>query len=274
MPGHAKLIQQKTCRHGVMAFLRADQYIGKALELYGEYSEAEVELFAKLLSAGQTVVEVGANIGAHTIPLAAMVGATGLVVAFEPQSVIFQILCANVVLNETFNVRTINAGSGVTQGNLKIPYIDYRDAGFNFGGVSLVDVTQGYDVPIIPLDTLEFASLQLLKIDVEGMEIEVLQGAKNQIARHRPFLYVENDRPLLSAALISVLEGMGYELWWHFPLMFSRHNFAQNATNIFPDVISVNLIGVPEERKFSMVGFKPVTGPEDRWQNYFAPNPG
>jgi hypothetical protein len=56
--------------------------------------------------------------------------------------------------------------------------------------------------------------------------------------------------------------------------MFSRNNFAQNATNIFPDVISVNLIGVPEERKFSMVGFKPVTGPEDRWQNYFAPNPG
>jgi FkbM family methyltransferase len=247
-----------------MAFLRADQFIGKALELYGEYSEQEVELFAKLLAAGQTVVEVGANIGAHTIPLARLVGPAGLVLAFEPQSVIFQILCANVVLNETFNVRTINAGSGSTQGNLKIPYIDYRNSGFNFGGVSMVDVAQGYDVPITPLDALELASLQLLKIDVEGMEIEVLLGAKSQIARHRPFLYVENDRPHLSAALITLIEEMGYELWWHFPQMFSE-------TNIFDNMISINLLGVPSELNLPVTGFRKVTGPDDTWRNYFAP---
>jgi len=265
------LIQQQKCRHGTMAFLRADQYIGKALALYGEYSEPEVELFAKLLGHGQTVVEVGANIGAHTIPLARLVGPTGLVVAFEPQGVIFQILCTNVVLNETFNVRTINAGSGSAPGNLKMPIIDYHNPGFNFGGVSLVDVTQGYDVPVIPLDALELVSLQLLKIDVEGMEIEVLLGAKNQIARHRPFLYVENDRPHLSVALISLMEEMGYELWWHFPRMFNENNFAETATNIFGNTISINVIGVPKELKLPVSGFQKVAGPEDTWRNYFAP---
>jgi FkbM family methyltransferase len=273
MPETSSLIQQKQCRHGMMAFLRADQFIGKALELYGEYSEPEVELFAKLLSPGQTVVEVGANIGAHTVPLARLVGPTGLVVAFEPQSVIFQILCANVVLNETFNVRTLNAGSGATPGNLKIPFIDYQNAGFNFGGVSLVDVAQGYDVPIIPLDALELPSLQLLKIDVEGMEIEGLLGAKNKIAKHRPFLYVENDRPHLSAALISLMDGMGYELCWHFPQMFSENNFQKNAENIFGNMISINLIGVPKELNLPVTGFHKVTGTEDIWQNYFVPSP-
>jgi len=250
----------------MMTFLRTDKYVGMSLDLYGEYCEAEIEVFSQILSAGQTVVEVGANIGAHTIPLAQLVGPTGKVFAFEPQSIIFQILCANVVQNEVFNVRTIHAGSGSIRGNLKVPYINYQCAGSNFGGVSLVDVAQGYDVQITPLDEFELPDLRLLKIDVEGMEVEVLQGAQNQIARHRPVLYVENDRPDRSVELISLIDAMGYDLWWHFARLFNQNNFAQNANNIFDDVTSINLICVPKEEKHSITGFRKVIGPEDWWE--------
>ena len=77
-----------------MLFLPSDLYVGRSLELYGESSEFEGELFAQLCRPGQIVVEVGAHIGSHTIHLAKLVGPAGTVYAFEPQRIIFQIMCA------------------------------------------------------------------------------------------------------------------------------------------------------------------------------------
>lgn len=83
-------VELKECRHGRMAFLRRDQYVGRSLALYGEFSQFETELFAQFIRPGMAVVEVGANIGAHTVSLAQMVGPHGAVFALEPQRVIFQ----------------------------------------------------------------------------------------------------------------------------------------------------------------------------------------
>lgn len=59
--------QLADCRYGKMLFNRNDRYIGKSLSLYGEYSQAEIELFRQILKPGSLVVEVGANIGTHTL---------------------------------------------------------------------------------------------------------------------------------------------------------------------------------------------------------------
>jgi hypothetical protein len=86
-----------------MLFLRTDKYIGASLDLYGEYSHRESELFAQLVAQGQIVIEVGTNSGAHTVPLARLVGETGQVLAFEPQRGVHELLCGNPALNELFN---------------------------------------------------------------------------------------------------------------------------------------------------------------------------
>ena len=83
-------------RYGRMWALRGDAYITRCLEAYGEYCEAEADLFRSLIAPGMTVVEVGANIGAHTIMLARAC-APGPLIAFEPQHRAFQLLCANLV---------------------------------------------------------------------------------------------------------------------------------------------------------------------------------
>jgi len=72
-----------------MIYNKNDMYVGKSLELYGEFSEGEVDLFRQLVHQGDTVLEIGANLGAHTLVLAQLAGEGGCVYAFEPQRLVF-----------------------------------------------------------------------------------------------------------------------------------------------------------------------------------------
>ena len=253
------------CRYGKMLFLTRDSYIGRSLEVYGEYSESESTVFRQIVGAGHVVAEVGANIGAHTVQLAKLAGATGAVHAFEPQRIIFQLLCANLALNELRNVYAYQMAAGQTPGVLKTLPLDY-DAVNNFGGLSLIGAERGEDVPVITLDSRALPSLRLLKIDVEGMEANVLLGAQQTIARHRPFLYVENDRKANSPQLISLIEGLGYDLWWHLAPLHNPQNFRGHGDDIFPGVISINLLCTPKEMSITANGFRKVAGPNDWWE--------
>ena len=94
----------KLCRHGTFLFNRNDTFVGRSLELYGEWCEAEIELLAQVVKAGDVVLDVGANIGTHAVSFARMVTDSGMVVAFEPQRLVFQNLCANLALNSLRNV--------------------------------------------------------------------------------------------------------------------------------------------------------------------------
>jgi hypothetical protein len=69
----------------------------------------------------------------------------------------------------------------------------------------------------------------LVKIDVERMEREVIEGVRALIERSRPFLYIENDRVEESAALISLIQDCGYRLWWHIPPLFNPDNFSTST---------------------------------------------
>jgi FkbM family methyltransferase len=254
-PGFNALVRAK---HGLMLFNKNDIYIGRSIGKYGEFSELEVALFVQLCRPGDIVVEVGANIGSHTLPLAAMVGRDGRVHAFEPQRVVFQTLCANMALNSVANVECHRLALSNSADGLRLPDLPYEQEN-NFGAVELTRFTEGHPVPVARLDdTLDLPRCRLIKVDVEGMEQRVLEGARATIARHRPFLYVENDRQDKSDALIGCIEMLGYRLYWHTPPMFNPANFAGDAHNLFPDIISINMLGIPTEHSLEMVGFSRV----------------
>ncbi|MHB1590858.1 MAG: FkbM family methyltransferase [Sulfuricella sp.] len=249
----------KFCRHGLMLFNRHDRYVGRALDLYGEFSEGEVALFQRLLSPGDIALDVGANLGAHTVPMARLVGRRGRIYAFEPQRMMFQTLCANLALNDLINVEARQAGLGAEAGVARVadlsPWLME-----NFGGVSLGEGPT--EVPVETVDSLGLERCRLIKIDVEGMEREVLLGARGTLARLRPFLYVECDRREKSADLIGLLMEMGYRLWWHLPPLYNPENFAGNKENVFDGLVSGNLLCAPADSAFEC-DFQPVTGPED-----------
>jgi hypothetical protein len=120
--GHIRL---KQCRHGLMLYLVTDLYVGRSLDRYGEYGEEEVGLLRMIVRPGWMVLDIGANMGAHTVSLARATGPKGVVLAFEPQRVLFQILCANVALNGLANVSTNQAAVGCEAGTVIVPNLDY-----------------------------------------------------------------------------------------------------------------------------------------------------
>ena len=247
-------------RHGYVLYNTNDVYIGRAIEKYGEYGELEAKLFEQICRPGDIVVEAGANIGTHTMVLARLVGAGGRVHAFEPQRIVFQTLCANLALNTITNVEAYHAALAAEAGHVRIPDIRYDVEG-NFGGVSVDKFEAGIRVPKLVLDELldEIPRLKLIKIDVEGMEREVLRGAGRLIAKFRPMLYVENDRLDRSEALIEHIFSLDYRAFWHLPPLYNPENFAGEAENIYGDIVSANMICLPRERAAKMDGFDEIT---------------
>ena len=248
------------CRYGRLIYNAHDTYIGRSIELYGEYSQPEVELFDQLLAPGCVVVEVGANIGVHTLFFAQAVGPEGRVIAFEPQRIIYQMLCGNMAINSITNVHCWNVAVGAAAGELIVPQIDYRRDN-NFGGVELCDRSAGEAVQVGTLDSLNLEQCYLIKIDVEGMEEQVLRGAAGTISRLKPTLYVECDRIEKEASLLRAIDALGYAGYWHRCHLFNPQNFAGNQNNVFGNVGSRNVLCVDKAAGHQVNGLQPVDVP-------------
>jgi len=252
-------IRIKQCRHGLFMYNMNDQYVGRSMDFYGEFSELEAGLFYQIIKPGMTVLDVGANIGAHTVGLSKAVGATGQVIAFEPQRVVYQMLCGNLALNNIQNVSALMVAVGQSTGSITVPRLNYS-AVDNFGGVSLENVETGESVPLLTLDSLQLPRCHFIKLDVEGMEQVALEGAVETMKRCKPYLYVENDRKDKSLSLIHFLLNNGYRLFWHLPPLFNPENFYGAKEDIFPTLVSINMLGIPSEMMpTSMANFVEIT---------------
>ncbi len=257
---HKPFNRLKNCRYGPMLYNIHDTFIGRSLDIYGEFSEGEIELFRQVAKPGDVVLDVGANIGAHTVFFAKAVGSSGAVLAFEPQRIVYQTLCANMALNSLTNVVCRQCAVGEAAGEIVVPALDYhRDS--NFGGLGLGGYTSGENVSVVTIDSLDLQRCKFIKIDVEGMEKSVLEGAVNTVARLRPILYVENDRKEKSAELIRYIDSLGYLMYWHLPLLYNPRNYFGNSDNVFPNIVSHNMLCCHRSVSHNFIGLEPVEIP-------------
>lgn len=248
----------KKSKYGYCLYNKHDMYVGKSIDLCGEYCEDEAGFLAQICKPGDTVVEVGANIGTHTVMMAKKVGFGGKVFAFEPQRIVYQALCANIALNSLRNVYAFNKAVGAKEGHVYIPSMDYESTN-NFGGVSVKENIQGEKIQLVKLDDfLEIDSCKLIKIDVEGMEIDVLKGAVNIISKFSPILYLENDRVEKSKELIEYLWSLDYELYWHLPKLFNVANFYEQKENLIGNFISINMLCIDKKSDVKIVNMTKV----------------
>lgn len=255
--------------HGRFYILKNDTFIGRSMSAYGEWTEGEFELFKTVFRPGDVAIDVGANIGSMTVPLARAVGPSGTVYAFEPQPGLFRLLAANTLLNGVLNTRLFQAACGSAQASIMVAELPF-DVAENYGALSLDVLAQATGpfprrrVPLVPLDdVIDAGAVRLIKVDVEGMEAQVIDGAAAIIRQHRPLLYVENELPVSSRATIEAIQRLDYRLYWHVSPQFNPNNFKCNRINIFGQNVCINMFCVPAESDFSVTGLRQVVSPTE-----------
>ncbi|WP_374431425.1 FkbM family methyltransferase [Tabrizicola sp.] len=238
-------------RFGPMFTLQGDTVIGRSLRVYGEFAGDEVDTILSLARPGDHVLDLGANIGFHTLGLARRVGPQGQVTSVEPQRYCFQLLCANVTLNQLPWVHCLRAAVGDADGTCQVPVADpsHRQ---NVGAtqVSLEPGAGPSDtVPLVTVDSLGLARCDLIKVDTEGFEDRVVEGGLDTLSRLEPVLYVEvHDREKLQR-LMGRLKPLGYGLTLHRTVFLRETNPAGEAANIFtPTAGGTALIALPPGR--------------------------
>eukprot|EP00929_Paragymnodinium_shiwhaense_P009987 TRINITY_DN114462_c0_g1_i1.p1 TRINITY_DN114462_c0_g1~~TRINITY_DN114462_c0_g1_i1.p1 ORF type:complete len:502 (-),score=113.98 TRINITY_DN114462_c0_g1_i1:10-1515(-) len=185
-----------------------DINVGNSVRQVGTFDLGQSYALQSLCKPGDIVVDIGANVGGFTVPLAERVGPDGEVHAFEPFRKVFQHLNANVALNGLTNVFTYQIALGSETKTLDVYTPDLTT--WNFP--SAIRVQEQIDpdtaareanlryekkkdkIYVRPLDSYEFQGrIRLVKIDVEFMELEVMRGAVKTFREHKPVLWVENE---------------------------------------------------------------------------------
>jgi FkbM family methyltransferase len=238
-------------RHGTFTIHCDDELVGLSLDLYGEYSEGEVVVFKKCIRPGMTVIDVGANIGAFTVPMAKLVGETGHVWAFEASSANVPLLIENLAQNGCLytlagdmrlnNTTVLSSAASDKNGKLSVSKQDALHA------YTRPDINTGtFEVDCITIDSLNLSKCDFIKIDVDRHEIQVLNGAAETIRRFKPIIYIENEDQELSEALIAKLVEFGYRMYWHRPFHWNPKNFNEKKENVYGQLVSIMMLCVPE----------------------------
>lgn len=243
-------ILTKRCKHGIFSFSTNDMFIGKSLDIYGEYCENEFLIMDLLMQPNYIVLDVGANLGLHTVWFSKH-AFTGKVHSFEPVEFNRQLLHRNLKQNRCKNVQVYSNAVSNRLGNSFISVFDPTEPG-NYGECSLIEghPKSNYQaVPTVPIDKLPFDRVDFIKIDVEGFEPQVLAGAEKTITKHRPSMLIEvnNSQPHIEKVW-EQLNPKNYLLWWLPVRNYNPYNYFGNPVNIFANSGVVNVLACPQEK--------------------------
>lgn len=191
--------------YGQVLVNRFDTHQAEALARSGAALEADeidmLQQIIRMLPPGQVFVDVGAGFGLYSLALAQTVKAAGgIVVAIEAQRVIYNMICGSVALNSIENLFVHNLAIADREGHIAIPKLDYRKVSsygsLEFADEQLEDMGQergisDESVRCITLDDMNWARVDLIKIDIEGMEEMALAGGTNMFEVLRPIAFID-----------------------------------------------------------------------------------
>lgn len=186
-------------------------------------------IIEKYVKRGSLALDIGAHIGTHTVTMSQMVGNLGLVIAFEPGRAIHRELCYNLAVNSCRNVIPVRCAIGKEESVINVVTSHPN----NQGGCYVVESDEGENLAaLLPLDALKLDNISFIKIDVENLEADVLDGARETILRNRPVMLIEvqgnGERPAqleedteeMARISIEKIRGLGYKL-----LNVSNHDY-------------------------------------------------
>jgi FkbM family methyltransferase len=232
--------QAKTRYSDAFYFYANDEIIGRSIDVYGEYSQFEVDFLLSFLGKDTVVYDIGANIGYHTHAFASR---AGRVISFEPHPRTFQMLTKNT--EHLPNVTRFNLAVSNFTGRSKC--LDYNiDVGGNYGAVS-VDSEHGVlEIECVSLAQVNTSLPDLIKIDVEGSEFEVIQSCMEIIKKKHPVVYYEAHETVHLKEIYQLLSPFPYKFYWVPVRNFNPDNFNKQTQNIFGDSTLHSIVAWPD----------------------------
>lgn len=225
--------------------LNTAHWIDSTILMTGAFEPTTTRLVQQCLEPGMTAVDVGANIGWLTLTMAVAVQPGGKVWAFEPSDWTFARLKANIALNTFENITPIRAAVGDSDGSLELMF----PCGYRLDGA---DTATKQRVELVALDTvLKDTTIDLLKVDTDGSELEVIMGARNLIQNSHPVIIFEVMARTPSDKLqdlAKLLAGAGYAICSE--TLEPVDNFAEYVSTI--PTGTANLIAAMPERIASL----------------------
>jgi FkbM family methyltransferase len=231
-----------------------NDYVGRSAFYLGDLDRKLTWICSQIIRPGDTVLDIGANIGIVTLLLSKLVGQTGQVHAFEPNPELQRVLQATFDHNQVSNVCLHPIALGAEQGHLelRVPRVNAGNASLIYHrNLSECDV---FKVPVRPLFQIieeeGLTSIRLIKIDVEGFEANVLQGAQEIFKSVRPdaILFELNERwegMIPDQPVIKILRDLGYGLF-SIPRCLFRMHLKRFDPDHAPQLIGHDFLAVPQ----------------------------
>jgi FkbM family methyltransferase len=213
-------------RKGLLWDLDLSEGIDLAIFLFGQFESGTAKVLERLVQPGSIVLDIGANVGAHTLPLARLVGPKGKVYAFEPTEYAFGKLKRNLQLNPALNLRVIAEQIRLTSSGTNDPaeiYSSWKVIGQeprHPKHLGIPKSTAGAQAITLDeyRDRMGIQKIDFVKLDVDGFEVDVIRSGKDTLRRCQPAIcmeispYVLQERGTSSTELVGVLQESGFQL--------------------------------------------------------------
>lgn len=178
---------------GIQMYINADYNLGGVLWLIiKDYEKWETELVKEIISEGMTVADIGANVGYYSLIAAKLVGNNGKVYAFEPEPENYELLVRNIEINGYTNVVPVNKAVSNECGKTKLFINRVSSSRHSFSQNNVTDEAGSVEVEIITLDEFfKGEKVDFIKMDVEGAEGLILDGARQILSQDRLTIIME-----------------------------------------------------------------------------------
>ncbi len=234
-------------KDGLVIFISTKDIIGWKIYFFGEYETDTNNVLEKYIKPDDVVIEAGANIGSETLLIARMLK-QGRIYAFEPNPYTFERLKINASINELHNISAFDYALG--ESDTTIQFNIYPKNFCNSGMSSKymeTSNTRKIDVTQKKLDSFlkenNINKVDFIKMDIQGAEMDMIAGAAETIARHKPTIFTEACEPYNDTkVLFDTLKNAGYNVY-----LIGEHQTTLMSS--ISDVKDGNWLAINESKK-------------------------